>query len=601
MFDATSRTTYDHGIYFYEKDIIYDNHIYTGDIQIECTVDYLASGFGFLIFPDAGRDLEKQQYSYLIKLGTKSITVYKCYASRCEVIKTQSITLAPPLKALELTLKKENNKITLYSQLSKVCLMTFNLDAIVSQQSIGFYSEKNNRILNIKVYSKIPAEWLVNMKNTQGGRISFAPHTIYLENCTNNAEWLQEVSNLPAGKYYLNYHLDEGSDITAYVYPTSDSRIKDSDKNILDADHTFTVSNEGNYIIKFVGKRGVLSQVSLTNSRYGNYIATTDAPVVFEGSYIALNMFNIESFIIHFTFYANPSSLSHENYIISNLIETIDSFKLKENTSYYLCYRKEDQLVQLLDNHKNVLQQVKFEIALQFYLFKNLETCIDVFEITNHYNQTINLLSDYENLNHIPNTLLSPIIVTDLKGLPYDLSASYRVLPVQDDMIYYFTNYEREIFSPTSTLVLENEPKVSPYAIRVYGIPVNTKVNSKALYQGTLENPHDLRAYCEQYVLLDNAYYRYEGNKMLYVDATILPIYQQFVIDYLKKDSYAINYNFKTQCYEVDTTAEEYNILYNAANTYKTQSTTQKDNAFCYTDLTAYPKHYLVLEKEVRY
>lgn len=598
MFDLTSRTTYDRGIYFYEKDIIYDNHIYAGDIEIECTVDYLASGFGFLLFPEAGLDLDKQQFTYLIKLGTKNITAYKRYGNSCHVIKTQSVTLAPPLKSLVLTLKKINNTITIYDNLSKIYLMTFELDSMVLQQSIGFYSAKNNRILDLNVYSKIPKQWTVNMANTQGGRISFTPHTIYLERCINNAEWLQEVPGLEPGKYYLNYHLSTDSDIKAYVYPVSDLRTKDKEKNILNDDSTFIVTKTGNYVIKFAGKKGILSQVSLTDSCYSNYIATSDEPISFEGSYITLNMNNIIQFTVHFKLYAKSPLLNYESYIVSNLVETMSGITLRDNQEYTLTYDKATQTVKLFSNDGALLFNMHLELTMQLYLFKNMETRIDLFEIVNQNNEIIDLLTEHTGLNNIPNTLLSPIIVTGLDGMPYDLSASYRILPVGKEHTYYFTNYEREIFPATSILMLESTPKSVPNAISVYGIPVTAQINKAALYQGTLENPNDLSAYCNQYVLLDNIDYHYEDNKTIYIDATILPNYQQFVVDYLKSDSYAINYNFKIQCYEVDTSADEYNILYNAANTYTLQSTTQTDNAFYRTDLKAYPKHYVVLEKE---
>ena len=49
MIQSNSRVEIDNGIKFYEQDILYDDYIYTGNTDIEVTLDYVNPGFGIAL------------------------------------------------------------------------------------------------------------------------------------------------------------------------------------------------------------------------------------------------------------------------------------------------------------------------------------------------------------------------------------------------------------------------------------------------------------------------------------------------------------------------------------------------------------------------
>ena len=66
------------GIMFYEQDMLYDNHTYSGDIQIVVQVDYVSPGFGFALLNNEGLVLNEQKEVFLFKTGYReSAVIYK--------------------------------------------------------------------------------------------------------------------------------------------------------------------------------------------------------------------------------------------------------------------------------------------------------------------------------------------------------------------------------------------------------------------------------------------------------------------------------------------------------------------------------------------
>ena len=64
------------GIRFYEQDIIYDDHAYSGDIEIVIQGSYLSPGFGIAILNNEGMALQNQKEIYLLKTGMREATAY---------------------------------------------------------------------------------------------------------------------------------------------------------------------------------------------------------------------------------------------------------------------------------------------------------------------------------------------------------------------------------------------------------------------------------------------------------------------------------------------------------------------------------------------
>ena len=120
------------------------------------------------------------------------------------------------------------------------------------------------------------------------------------------------------------------------------------------------------------------------------------------------------------------------------------------------------------------------------------------------------------------------------------------------DKTYYFTNSEREIFEPAKVLPLEHEMNDKMQSVFVYGC--TGKIDEANLYSipsEAMRNSIDLC--CDDYDILDETSFekRTENNEIV-IPEEVKDSYDWFIVDYLKNNSYAINYDVKKNQYCLD-------------------------------------------------
>ena len=150
-------------------------------------------------------------------------------------------------------------------------------------------------------------------------------------------------------------------------------------------------------------------------------------------------------------------------------------------------------------------------------------------------------------------------------NIPDSIRNTYEYIAIQyntlKNFFYEFTNYEREIFETThDVLSLEHPLAIRDTDIIIYGIPKDTIVHNKYLYRvpsSSLINSIDY--YADNYEIIPPNLYtvNYSTYEILVNDKLIDGRYQHFIVDYLKKDSYAINYRSEHFQYEVDIATED--------------------------------------------
>jgi len=129
------------------------------------------------------------------------------------------------------------------------------------------------------------------------------------------------------------------------------------------------------------------------------------------------------------------------------------------------------------------------------------------------------------------------------------------------DFDYEFTNYEREVFSGTNYLVSLAYPVAKrDEDIIVYGIPADSDVHEEYFHRvpsDALINSIDY--YADRYdIVLPSAYViDYDMHEIMLDEKIVDGRYRQIVVDYLKKDSYAINFRNDQAQYELDISTEE--------------------------------------------
>ena len=129
---------------------------------------------------------------------------------------------------------------------------------------------------------------------------------------------------------------------------------------------------------------------------------------------------------------------------------------------------------------------------------------------------------------------------------------------------YEFINYEREVFDTSSNLFELEKPLAERLgSIIVYGIKKDSHIYDECLYTvPDASNISSIDYYADSYEIISDAnlIVDYESNKIR-LDGVDISEYQEFVIDYLKKNSVAINYREDYGEYELDISSEEEKTL----------------------------------------
>ena len=170
--------------------------------------------------------------------------------------------------------------------------------------------------------------------------------------------------------------------------------------------------------------------------------------------------------------------------------------------------------------------------------------------------KTANRIEDMATVyTEIPYTPDPALLLKRIIKIPTDIKNQYQYIAVAYNGIidyrYIFTNWEREIYN------LEEDPRVHLLAtpmntktdLIIYGIADSDLFNEDLLYyiqDDDYETSIDIPAYA--YDIIDPSQYRINNLNKVILDTE--KEYKYLIIDYLKKDSYAINE--KSSYYQVD-------------------------------------------------
>ena len=601
MFQATSRIESDNGIKFYEKDVLFDDYKYNDDIDIELTLDYINNGFGIMFINSENSSLQDKDEKLLFKLANQSIQVY--YKSK---IQEQTLILTAPCTAVKTIAKDLKFKITKRSNLYNVFINNTKIISYTSKHDItkynlAYYSNKNNVIKTINIAAQIPYNWIVNMKNTNGGYILFSKDSFELTQCKNNAEIEQINIQLQSGKYYLKYESSEDCDIRPYVFYSRDERINDDEKNILLADNSFIISEPTKVSLKFVGKSGKISKIAITSAKDNAYIRTdldTDIKQM-EGSKIDFDLTQIKKITFKGKIINTPTSNDYrpiDYYIVSNGETTWGTGDLVMANDIVYNYEYENKTLKITKDNSTYEQNINLnsDILSIFYNVNGIITDLIIIDLND--NET-NMTVQNTIIKSVPGLIKSPIVVLDPYDSPLDISSSYRVIQKNNEDYYVFTNIEREYFYVKDILKRNGEIKleesINPNGqIIMYGIPKDIDYNLDKLMHIQEAGKDDIAICCNNCFHtfnksnIEKIGYIDQDNKIIFItDTLLLDDYELIVVDYLKDNSYSINYRYDYNSYDVEISTQyrdDVNILYD--NTEQKAGTYEYINEKLYYD-----------------
>lgn len=557
MLQSNSRIELIDGIHFYEQDILYDDYIYTGSCQVELDIDYYNNGFGLVFIKATNNVLTDKSPALLFRLNHKSLEViYKENALQKNLgtySAAYSVTCTDNLKIL---VKKNDNVYTVKIGEQIVCKFVCTYD--FTDYFLGYYSNKDNTINNISIASTIPYGWIVNMQQTNGGYIDFYRDGFKLRSCKGLAEIEQIEIPLKRGFYYLNYTIGEETDIKPYVFLYNDESDVDYEKNILQTNGKFMVPYDTKVSVKFKGTRGSVSKIAVTTSKDNEYVRTSpdyENIRIIEGSQFLLNMSLISKFEFSACIKSTPPGGIHVNPIDYHIIKDsnrsygIDDFDLVENVYYYFTYENNDLNI---TNKQNPSFGRYARLEGDLSIFNNVNAVITDFVITDYRGKTTNITIENTIKQYVPAVIKSPIVALDEDELPLDLSSSYRYYYKNNKKYYWFTNTEREYFKPAYTIKLEDKPLNVNGSVIVYGVKKNSKFELDRLLEIEKEGFDSLNACADSYDIIFEENLRYINKEIGEIRLHNIDDYSYIVVDYLKENSYCLNYRYDLHSYEVD-------------------------------------------------
>ena len=562
MLQPNSRIEIDNGIKFYEQDFLFDDYIYTGDLDITLNIEYASQGFGIALINSEGASLADKEEILLFKISHKiAEVIYKNKDSQKTLATFNSAYAKTHTEDLLFRLIKTSNKYELYVGSQKVC--SFKAPCDIESYNISYYSNKDNIIKNINIASAIPYGWITNMQNTNGGYIEFSRDSFELKYCKYEAEIEQIDINLKPGKYFLKYTKSDDCDIKSYVFHSDDNRIIDEEKNILSlADNSFRLEHEQKVNLKFKGKKGKIKKIHITTLKDNDYVRTTPEKgdkVEIDGSYIKMYLDKIKTATwkgtVNFapgadhTFPIDYAVISdgNKNYGIydTNIAYEVDYNYKYENGS--LVITKGDRIV----------KTIKMSSTGVMTIFKNVNAVITDFVVIDIEGNNTNIIVENTVKKYVPGVINSPIIVTDQNNMPYDLSSSYRIYTKNNKPYYWFTNVEREYFKPSHRIKLTNTPSHKTGTLIAYGIKADSKLDMNKLLYIEKEGKDTIDACANLYDVIFEKDLKYLDKVNAEIRLNDLSDYKLIIVDYLKEDSYAINYRHEFKSYEVDISSKQ--------------------------------------------
>jgi hypothetical protein len=556
LLKADSRIELLEGIRFYEQDILYDDYIYTGSCQIELDIDYYNNGFGIVLINATNNLLTSESPAILFRLNHKSVEVIYKESALQKVLGTYSSSYARTCTDnLKMILRKRDDRYTLSIGDQIVC--TLNCDYKFDSYFIGYYSNKDNTINHISIASTVPYGWIVNMQHTNGGYIDFHRDGFELKQCKGLAEIEQIEINLLKGRYYVKYDQID-SDIKPYVMLSDDDRVHDDEKNILNSDGSFVMNQNSKISLKFKGTKGRINNIAITTAKDNEYVRTSpdfENVKIIDDSYIRLNMKNIKSFwfkgnvktvpgIIH----EDPTDYS----VIRDDKKSYGIYDLNIATGVYYSYRYENGILNIVNNNNHQTIEGFPLIGDYVYLYCNLNGKLTDFVITDSNGDTTNITIENTIKQYVPAVIKSPIVIIDENELPLNISSSYRYYYKNNKKYYWFTNTEREYFEPNNFIMLEESPINIDGSVIVYGIKHNSTWDLDKLLEIEDENFDSLNACADSYDVIFEENLRYINKETGEIRLEDVSNYKYIVVDYLKDNSYCLNFRYHLNSYEID-------------------------------------------------
>ena len=535
MFDKNGRVEHTkNGLRFYEQDIVMCSYIFSEKrVSVDIALDYVTPGFGIVLNEAGASSNTDGATTYLVKVGVNSFQVYRRRVKdmpECLYTETCFITPRDELQHLRFTIKRTKITLEMLSNNTYTKLGEYDLSEQLNNYQVGIYSSAGNTLESMSFLVNMPDNWVANVSNTFGGRISFKLDGFSFENCQYDAEIEQDKVALKAGKYYLRYDtapVNGKNDIECYVFKSvpqskDESEIEDEHKQLLIKDGIFLLDEPATISVKFKGTNGSVSNIYLTELAGGSYVRTYQKPESHEGSVVTVNLSDavsvewvgIVSAIPDWNDMSKPCPYSIAT--IGKKSLTKDRAEVELGVRYKFSYDVHSGILSIYEgvNLHNKVTLPNSEEDNLLSIFQGVSGVITSLILTTKNNQTIDALISQSIKVYVPQNIKSPIIVMSDANGPYDLSSSYREVVIPHKRI--------EVFSKNRPLELEERIVTSIHVPHVYGIPKGARIDPAA---------STINDVCKDAVEIPTINYSFERN-VLTLDDKVRARFSHIAVEY---------------------------------------------------------------------
>lgn len=557
MIKKNSRVEFSNGIKFYEQDLLYDDYIYSGSSTISVTLDYKNPGFGIALIASTSLTLTNNNAVLLFRIRNKVLEIIYKQDDSQRVLATYNATYAQTVtENLVFTIDKNVNSYNISIGGQK--LVTFECQYDMSYYYIGYYSNQDNVIKHINIASAVPYGWIVNMDRTNGGYIDFYRDSFELKFCNGIAEIEQINISLKKGRYYLKYDSID-SDVGACIMFSNDDRVYDEDKNILNRDGSFDIPYDTKVNLKFKATKGLIKNITITTLSDNEYIRTSPDSLnsFVDISYLKVNLRAMQSFRFLGTITGVPgvdhyAPMTYGVIKINGFNYGIYDLNLAVGVRYVYSFDGERLLITNLDDQYVASIDIENEIDY-LTLFENVNGILEEFIIINNEGDAVNLTIENTIKRYLPGVIKSPIsIVDDHTLIPLDLSASYRWFYKNDEKYYFFTNTEREYFEPNYRIKVASPILDKLNTVTVYGVKKYSTFNLDELLHIKNESLDSIDYCADAYDILFEENIESINKSTGEIRLNDVEDYQYLIVDYIKDNSYCVNYRYEMNSYEID-------------------------------------------------
>lgn len=607
MLQENSRIEKFNGYRFYEQDILFDDYMFSSDIQLTVDLDYVSPGFGIALVDNEGFSIKEKRFAYLFKVGYKEASIYYATKEGNTLVKQISTKNAYTIQEnMKFIFIKQGKKITV--KLNDNVIFSEYTNKSIDKYNIGYYSNVGNIINSISIASAVPDNWTINMSNTQGGYIKFYNNSIELKDCKYTAEIEQSKIALKAGTYYLKFDtetIDEIYDVKHYIHKSDDEGLFDEEKNILQKNNSFTLTNDTEVNLKFVGKQGVIKNIMISDDESDDFIPTTSTNYTYEGSYIDVFLTGIRKVNWTGIVKRTPGHLSSNELFAlimdSKTVVTPQMTPIVYNKSYNYEFTKENYMFKIKDGSKEIYSIQLKNLNNKITIFKNITALITSMVVTKTTGEEISINLQDEYIKSVNANITGPIIIVDKYGDPLELSSSYRLCHYKDYSKYVFTNHEREVFDSQKKLILENKILNMDDTVRIFGIPKTAEYDINKIYHVKEDNINSVDMMTNKYDLLfeKDVLMVDKAKNIIYLSQEQVDKYGIIVVDYLKANSYCINYHYDKHTYEVNISSldPDNKMIYDSKVISNTDKVVTQVRDYNITEINGNTNGYVVIRK----